>query len=461
MSFAPLRLHLSLLEHLVRLGYERPSPIQSQLIPPILDGRDVLAYSEQGTGKCDAVLQTIIHQQYSQPTTSITHVILAPTGQVTDWLNRRLQKLSEGSIQATVIQRNANRKVQEGGPTVIITTPDCLLVCLEQASLQLADMDMLTLVDTGWMTDLDFWTPISQIMAKLPAKCQVIILADSESTQVAEISSELQQTPMMLCPEPSDAVPSSIAQRAWPVPRHLKMQLLLRFMTEFDPGPMLVIFEGHNFGLRIARKMRARNISVGTILDNDRGKRERTTLQRFHSGIYQILVMSGKISPKIQTHKVTHVVNYDFPSDRLAYFAHLQSMPQAMFLNLVAPEDEQRLLEVEHQLGRPMRRDELANFDYSSPPPTSGRKLREGETQRGRYHKTANKTWDPEIPRTWGDRNAPRRKNLSKISLEEWTLGPLPDIWTQEKKQTRASKSRKPHRRKRSNRRSKHSRRRH
>ena len=451
MSFDHLGLHPTLLDQLARLGYERPSPIQNLVIPPVLGGQDVLAYAKDGTGRCDALLQSIIHQQYSQPTDDITHFILASTPSRASWIHRNLRKLSNGSIRTQLLAEIDSTNSQEkspGKPTVIVATPDHLDQVVERDSLMLGRVKMIALDGADGMLDPRLRGLIAAIATKLPRPRQIIIFASSPSPHVTEMSEELQHAAVRICPDPSDYVPSGTAQLVWPVPRHLKMPLLLRLLDLFQPNGMLIIVQGRHFCLRITRKLRSRNISVGAIVHHSSDSQQVKTIEQFHSGVHKLIVMTGMPPPSLDINRVTHVVHYDFPRNAATYFSHLKATPQAVFINLVTPENEQALLEIEDQLGRPMRRDELPDFDYSTPPPDNNKGARSGG-----HHTSSKKAWDPETPRTWGDRNAPR-KEPGKIPIEEWSPGPLPDIWLEEKTKSRSGKRAKPRRRGRSRRKS-------
>ena len=183
--------------------------------------------------------------------------------------------------------------------------------------------------------------------------------------------------------------------------------------------------------------MRTGKSKAAALLTSSPNDMQSALRSRFGSTI-KILIVPKQIPANLKVTEVTHVVHYDLPNDTRQYFKALQQVPHAVHISLVTPQDEVKILEIEDSIGRPLFRDMLADFDYSRPDRKNKtdtlskediRTSRRTGTTRRRKKPAEKKTpWDPEIPRSWGDRNTARNQP-EKIPLAQWSPEPLPAIW--------------------------------
>lgn len=436
MSFTDLGLHKSLRSRLEKLGYNQPAPSHEQLLPPLLQGTDVLVASAVGAGCTEAALFALLHRCMQPPDSDPSHnIILTPSESHTTRMAERIQGIAGNAVAINIISdTNPNASTENSAPFITISTPSHLLSQIRDTGSPAPTTLLLTEADE--MIARGAKTTLLELGAILSGKPQVLILTGRATRSVTVISKALQHAPLLHTIKPDEEQPTSIPQQAWPVASHLKASLLVKLCKRIHTTSMVVIAADEETADYLARRLRAVESSAATLHNNDSAERQSSLRTRFNAGEIKLLLLAGKIPAKLRVEKVTHVVNYDLPSDITVYFNVLHRVSRAVHLNLVSPREEERVLEIEDQIGRPLFRDTLPDFNYSQQERKRERrsqpkKKRQPSTNTGKPRSKKHE-WDPETPRTWGDRNAPR-KDPAKIPLAEWSPEPLPSIWTEQK----------------------------
>ena len=284
-------------------------------------------------------------------------------------------------------------------------------------------------------------TTLLEIGNLLTNKTQVILYTGRETRSVTHLSKFLQNGPVRHAITSDSQHPESTAQQTWPVPDHLKTPLLLKLYRRLQQPVSLVIVSTNSWASRLARRMRTgkRKSKAAALLTSSPNDTQSSLSSRFGREI-KILVVAKQIPANLKVTEVTHVIHYDLPKDSRQYFKALQRVPHALHISLVTPKDEEHILEIEDRIGRPLFRDMLADFDYSRPDVKKKtntlsqediRTSRRTGTTRRKKPPEKKIPWDPEIPRSWGDRNAAHNQP-EKIPLAQWSPEPLPSIWHQQ-----------------------------
>ena len=406
----------------------------------MLEGADILVRCESGAGYTEAALFTLLHRCIQSPNANTASVILSPTESRAAHTAARLRAITDSGLTVNIVSDNDPEDRPEiSVPLITITTPNQFLEQLRKIEQPALSLSTLLITQMDMMIAKGAKTALLEIGNLLTNKPQVILYTARETRSVTHLSRILQHEPVHLTIASDSQHPESIAQQAWPVPTLLKTPLLLKLHRRIKPPLMLVIVSQEATASRLARRMRAVESSAAALLNSDTDAIQSSLHSRFGTKI-KILLLSEQIPANLQVTEVTHVVHYDMPHDTRQYFNALQSVPQAVHITLVTPRDEERVLEVEDSLGRPLFRYMLADFDYTLP----NRKSKSNALSREEVHTSRHKgkstsknklekktQRNPETPRTWGDRNAPR-KDPEKIPLAEWLPEPLPPIWHQQ-----------------------------
>ena len=436
MSFTELGLHKSLQSRLEKLGYTQPSPAHEQLLPPMLEGVDVLVACAVGTGCTEAALFALLHRCMQSPDSDVAHnIVLTPSESHTTRTADRIQGLAGNTIAINIMSdSNPHTSTERSAPLITISTPSHFLSQLRETGSPAPTTLLLTEADE--MIASGAKTALLELGGILSTRPQVLICTGRETRSITVVSKVLQHEPVRHTIKPDGEHPASIPQQAWPVASHLKTSLLVKLHRRIHTASMLVIAADEETVDRLARRLRVVDSSAAALHKNDSAERQNSLRTRFEAGEIKLLLLAGNIPAKFRVEKVTYVVNYDLPSDITVYFNMLRRVPRAVHLNLVSPREEERILEIEDSIGRPLFRDFLPDFDYSQ---QAQKRERPSRPKRKRYPSSNSgiprpkkHEWDPETPRTWGDRNAPR-KDGEKIPLAEWSPEPLPAIWTEQK----------------------------
>ncbi len=437
MSFSELSLHPTLLARLGKLGYTRAAPAHAQLLPPILEGADVLVSCVPGAGCFEAALFGLLHRCLHSPETDAACVILTCSESHAERTAQRMKALTGDELPTSIISESAaTTRPEKAAPFIAVNTAEKFLAQLRESETSAITPTALLFADTDEMIARGKRTALLDIGELLTKKPQVLIYTGHETRSVARVSQALQCEPVRHTIKPDGKHPEGIPQQAWPVPNHLKTSLLLKLKRRYHPAIMLVIAAEDHTAARVARRMRAGKTSAAALLNSD-SQRQRDSLRaRFEAAEIKLLLVSGGIAANLPVAEVTHVVNYNMPSESKDYFKTLRRVPHAIHLNLVTPREEERVLEIEDGLGRPLLREALPGFDYRQPDrerESTSRSEKKAQRSIARAKPRSEKTeWDPDIPRSWGDRNAPR-KDPKKIPLAEWSPEPLPAIWSEQK----------------------------
>ena len=210
MSFAPLKLHPSLERGLKELGFRRPTPIQSDAIPPALEGRDLFATAMTGSGKTAAFLLPILHALIGRPRGTTRALVLTPTRELAAQILADLTDLAiHTPITAAVVYGGVGMGAQEhafrSGVDVIVGTPGRLLDHFRAPYARLAGLEHLVLDEADRMLDMGFLPDIRRILRHVPAKRQTLFFSATMPPPIAELAREMLRHPVTL----DDSVPLS------------------------------------------------------------------------------------------------------------------------------------------------------------------------------------------------------------------------------------------------------------
>ena len=426
MSFTELGLQQTLATRLLNLGYIRPAASHNKAIPAILNGASLLVGSPLGAGFTESAMISIINLSTTQAQSSHAYIILSASEDHKHIYEQRLKLLVGDEIPIDIITNLERFVAPTTQATILISTPQEFHNYLEQSTTNRELSYTLLLTETDEMVARGAKPQLLALSTYLSKTCQTIICTSKITKSVKSISRSLQYKPKWFTLGPKNQEPENIAHQAWPVPKTMKDQLLLKLSSKLHSAKVIILVNGEKYATKLARRMRTRKLSATAVRDVD----ELETYSRFESNDIQMLILPGQLNQSISLAGVTHIIHYHLPDNPRDYLATSIMAPGAIHMSIISPNDEERLIEIEDVLKRPLSRNILTNFDYrvkigKSTPETTARKNK----KRKRKHKQQTKfVWDPDVPRTWGDRNAPRT-NPEKTPLEEWSPSPLPSVW--------------------------------
>src|SRR5262245_35300255 len=376
MPFSALKLHPSLERSLKELGFRQPTPIQSDAIPPGLEGRDLLATAMTGSGKTAAFLLPIIHKLMSRPRGTTRALVLTPTRELAAQVLADLVDLATHTpITGAAVFGGVGMGPQEhafrSGVDVIVATPGRLLDHFRAPYARLSGLEHLVLDEADRMLDMGFLPDIRRVLRHLPAKRQTFFFSATMPPPIADLAREMLHHPVTINVERPSGPATGITQAVYPVPHALKPALLVRLLSQ-EIHDALVFTRTKHRADRLARHLAQAGIAVERIHGN-RSQAQRTqALDGFKSGKYRVLVATDIAARGIDVTALGHVVNFDVPAVPDDYVHRVGRTGRAEAVGtaftFVSPEEEGSIRDIERAIGRRLSRVTVPDFNYTARP---------------------------------------------------------------------------------------------
>ena len=376
MPFTALKLHPSLVRGLKDLSYSRPTPIQSDAIPPALEGRDLLATAMTGTGKTAAFLLPILHKLLDMPRGTTRALVMAPTRELAAQVLADIGDLAVHTpISAAAVFGGVGMGPQEHafrrGVDIIVGTPGRLLDHFRAPYAKMAGLKFLVLDEADRMLDMGFLPDIRRILRHIPKERQTLLFSATMPPPIAQLTKEMLRNPVTINVEQPSTPATGITQAVYPVPQALKAPLLVKLLGG-EIKDALVFARTKHRADRLMRHLATAGVSVERIHGN-RSQAQRTqALAGFKSGQYRVLVATDIAARGIDVTELGHVVNFDVPNVAEDYVHRVGRTGRAQAVGtaftLVSPEEEGNLKDIEKAIGRRLPRVTVPDFDYSARP---------------------------------------------------------------------------------------------
>jgi ATP-dependent RNA helicase RhlE len=380
MYFSELNLSKSLQKAVRAMGYKEATPIQAQAIPPGLDGRDIIGCAQTGTGKTVAFLLPALQQllQEQRKTKNPRAVVLAPTRELVIQVTEQARNLAARTpLRIVAIYGGAKMSPQvdklRRGVDLVIATPGRLQDHMRRKNVNFKELQVLVLDEADRMLDMGFLPDIKQIVSRMPRQRQTMLFSATMSTPILNLARQFQQDPVKV--EIALArPPEAIRQAIYPVPKHLKTELLKALLEQMDVNSMLVFTATKQEADIVTRKLSEARISTACIHSDFRQRQRIAALEGFRSGKYQVLVATNIAARGLDVEGISHVINYDVPEHAEDYVHRVGRTARAQAdgdaITLVTPDDEAMVYRIEHLLGHKLERNTLPGFDYDVPVPS-------------------------------------------------------------------------------------------
>ena len=378
MSFTSLKLHPSLQKGLKELGFTRPTPIQTDAIPPALEGRDVLACAMTGSGKTAAFLLPILHHLMDKPRGTTRALVITPTRELAAQILEALNEMAiHTPITAAAVFGGVGMGPQEhafrSGVDVIIATPGRLLDHFRQSYAKIPGIEFLVLDEADRMLDMGFLPDIKKVLRHLPqTKRQTLFFSATMPAPIATLTKELLINPVSINLQRKAAPAVGITQAVYPVSQDLKSALLTELLKRGDMPQALVFTRTKHRANRLASQLVHQGIKAERIHGN-RSQAQRTlALAGFKDGTYKVLVATDIAARGIDVEALGHVVNFDVPAEaedyihRVGRTARAEAVGEAF--TFVSPEEEAGLRNIERAIQKRLPRVVLPEFDYNAKP---------------------------------------------------------------------------------------------
>ncbi len=377
MPFTALKLHPALQKGIKELGFIRPTPIQADAIPPALEGRDVLACAQTGSGKTAAFLLPILNKLIDKPRGTTRALVLAPTRELAAQILEDLNDLAVHTpLTGASIFGGVGMGPQEHafrtGVDVLIATPGRLLDHLRAPYAKLTHLEFLVLDEADRMLDMGFLPEIRKILRYVPAKRQTLFFSATMPPPIAALTGEMLRHPVTIQRERQAAPASGITQAVYPVSQGLKPVLLVDLLRRGDVKQALVFTRTKHRANRLADHLVKAGVRAERIHGNRSQSQRTAALEGFKNGTFPVLVATDIAARGIDVDELGHVVNFDVPLVPDDYIHRVGRTGRAEAtgdaFTFVSPEEETNLRDIERAIGRRLPRVTVPDFDYNAKP---------------------------------------------------------------------------------------------
>jgi ATP-dependent RNA helicase RhlE len=377
MSFISFNLHPQIMAGVKALGYEKPTPIQSEAIPHVLTGHDVIALAQTGTGKTAAFVLPIIERLMKGQRGDIRALIIAPTRELAEQTNEAIVGLGRKTgIRSATIYGGVSMKPQmqklRAGVDIIVACPGRLLDHIGQGTIRLSQVETLVLDEADRMFDMGFLPDIRKIIKQIPAKRQTLLFSATMPDDIRRLVQEVLHNPVTV--QIGHTAPAdTVCHALYPVDQSLKTTLLLELLRHTDTESVLVFTRTKHRAKRVGEQLERAGYSAASLQGNLSQNKRKEALDGFRNGSFRILVATDIAARGIDVSSISHVINYDMPDTADAYTHRIGRTGRAAksgdAFTFVVSEDEDMVRSIERVLGEKVERRTIEGFDYKAPVP--------------------------------------------------------------------------------------------
>jgi ATP-dependent RNA helicase RhlE len=375
MSFASLGLSAHILQAVAEKGYETPSPIQLQAIPAVLEGKDVMAAAQTGTGKTAGftlpILELLSKGQLAKAN-QVRCLILTPTRELAAQVGESVAMYGKNlplrsAIVFGGVKINPQMMKLRKGVDILVATPGRLLDLYQQNALRFNQLEILVLDEADRMLDMGFINDIRKILAVLPKNRQNLMFSATFSTPIRNLAKGLVNNPVEISVSPPNTTVKSVEQCIHPVDKSKKTALLIHLITENNWHQVLVFSRTKHGANKITKLLDATGLKSAAIHGNKSQNARTKALADFKSGKVQVLVATDIAARGIDIDQLPHVVNFDLPDvpedyvHRIGRTGRASATGQAV--SLVSADEIKQLSDIERVIGELLERKIIEGFE--------------------------------------------------------------------------------------------------
>ena len=380
MSFETLGLSEELKSAVRTKGYTTPSPIQKKAIPVILEGKDILAAAQTGTGKTAGFTLPMLHLMSKNPPQGkgrrpIRALVVTPTRELAAQIQENILDYGKNlSLRSTVIFGGVSAKPQirqlKDGIDILVATPGRLLDLQNQRYIDLSRVEFLVLDEADRMLDMGFIHDIKKVLALLPKQRQNLLFSATFSPNIRKLASNFMDNPVSVDVAPRNTAAETVKQTIYPVHKKRKVALLKHLIKKGEWKQVLIFTRTKHGANRLAKRLDKAQIPALAIHGNKSQNARTHALKSFKEGKIQVLVATDIAARGLDIEQLPWVVNYELPNVPEDYVHRIGRTGRAgmtgQAISLVFDQDEQKLLrDIERLLNKSIPKETLEDFDYT------------------------------------------------------------------------------------------------
>lgn len=379
MLFENLGLSAELLRAVTEQGYTEPTPIQAQAIPVVLEGRDLMAGAQTGTGKTAGFTLPLLQRLSVHASTStspakhpVRALILTPTRELAIQVEESVKVYGKYvPLKSTVVYGGVNIKEQiaalKSGVEILVATPGRLLDHVEQKTVNLSMVQILVLDEADRMLDMGFMPDLKRIIALLPKNRQNLLFSATFADEIKKLADVLMNNPALIEVARRNAANENVTQTIYPVDNERKRELLAHLIKSRDMKQVLVFSRTKHGAGRLAQQLEREGISA-TSIHGDKSQQQRTqALTEFKDSTVRVLVATDVAARGLDIDQLPYVVNFDLPTVAEDYVHRIGRTGRAgstgEAISLVCADELKMLADIERMLKRELPRKVEPGFE--------------------------------------------------------------------------------------------------
>ncbi|MDX1301710.1 DEAD/DEAH box helicase [Photobacterium sp.] len=381
MSFQALGLNSQLVDAVTELGFNTPTPVQQQAIPQVLEGHDIMAGAQTGTGKTAAFALPILDRLLAtdnpeKKANAIRALVLTPTRELAQQVYDSVVSYSKNvPVKVAVAYGGTSMGVQvkslKAGVDILIATPGRLLDHAFVGTVDLSRVECLVLDEADRMLDMGFLVDIKRIMKRMPAQRQTLFFSATFSKHVKTLAYAILNEPKLIEVTPANSAAESVEQIVYPVDKHRKRELLSHLIGARNWHQVLIFTKTKQGSDALAKELSLDGIKAVSINgDKSQGARQRA-LSEFKDGKIRALVATDVAARGLDIEQLGFVVNYDMPFKAEDYVHRIGRTGRAGLtgraISLMSHDEEWALRAIEELLDNRLPQEWLEGYE---PDPT-------------------------------------------------------------------------------------------
>jgi ATP-dependent RNA helicase RhlE len=323
MSFEKFELDAKILAGVQACGYNVPTPIQLQSIPPIMEGRDVMGLAQTGTGKTAAFVLPILQRLMQGPRGNVRALIIAPTRELSEQTHTAIMQLGRKTKLRSVsiyggVNINGQINKLRNNVEIISACPGRLLDHINRGTVDLSRIEVLVLDEADHMFDMGFLPDVRKIVKHLPARRQTLLFSATMPEDIRSLANDLLINPVHIKIGHTAPV-ETVSHKFYPVQMSSKTDLLKDILDKTDMDSVLIFTRTKSRAKSVALQLGKSGYKVTSLHGNLTQQKRQHALDGFRDGRYEIMVATDIAARGIDVNSISHVINYDMPSTTDAY----------------------------------------------------------------------------------------------------------------------------------------------
>jgi ATP-dependent RNA helicase RhlE len=370
-NFETFSFHPQIRAGITAAGYSNPTPIQTQAIPPVMEGRDILGLAQTGTGKTAAFVLPMLQRLIKGPRGKLRALILSPTRELAEQTHTAIGTLGrQTGLRSITLYGGVGVQPQiaglRQGREIAVACPGRLLDLINQKVVDLSAIELLVIDEADQMFDMGFLPDIRRILAVLPKPRQTLLFSATMPTEIRALATTILNNPVTVEIDALRPV-DTVSHAMYRVEQTRTYELLLALLRQTGNGQVLVFTRTKHGAKKLAEKLGKTGFSVGSLQGNLSQTRRLETMDNFRSGRIRVLVATDIAARGIDVSKISHVINFDMPSTAEIY-THRTGRTGRMehlgaALSLVTQDDLPMIRAIERVLGRSIVRREMTGYE--------------------------------------------------------------------------------------------------